>query len=71
MSIHDSHRYVLEQAKENIEFIKKSSSHVGQAKQINTALSNIVTSERNMVMHRALERAIAEHLVRRAVSQSS
>jgi hypothetical protein len=58
MSIHESHAFVIEQAKANIEFIKASPSNVGQAKQINTALANIVASERNVVMHRALERAI-------------
>lgn len=58
MSIHESHAFVLEQAKKNIEFIKASPSHVGQAKQINTALANIVASERNQIMHKALERAL-------------
>jgi hypothetical protein len=58
MSIHASHAFVLEQAKANIEFIRASPSHIGQAKQVNTALANIVAMERNMVMHKALERAI-------------
>ena len=58
MSIHQSRDFVLEQAKLNIEFIKASPSHVGQAKQINTSLANIVAMERNMVMHNALERAL-------------
>ncbi len=58
MSIHQSHEFVLAQAKANIEFIKASPANVGQAKQINTALATIVASERNVVMHNALERAI-------------
>lgn len=58
MSIHESHAFVLEQARENISFIKQNPGNVGQAKQINTSLANIVAMERNMVMHQALERAI-------------
>ena len=58
MSLHESHAFVVAQAKANIEFIKASAAHVGQAKQINTALANIVASERNQIMHKALERAI-------------
>jgi len=57
VSIHESHKFVLEQARLNIEFIKSNPTHVAQAKQINTALANIVAMERNMVMHNALERA--------------
>ena len=57
-TINQSRDFVLEQAKANIEFIKASPANVGQAKQINTALANIVAMERNMVMHSALERAI-------------
>lgn len=57
MSIQESHRFVLEEARKNIEFVKKSPSHVAQAKQINTSLANIVAMERNMVMHGVLERA--------------
>lgn len=59
MSIQDSRDFVIKQAKENIEFIKTSPSNLGQAKQINTALANIVAMERNMVMHRAVERMIS------------
>lgn len=58
MSIHESHAFVLAQAKANIDFIKACPTHVGQAKQINTSLANIVAMERNMVMHNALERAV-------------
>lgn len=58
MSIQESHAFVLEQAKANIEFIKANPANVGQAKQINTSLANIVAMERNMVMHNALERAL-------------
>ena len=58
MSIHQSRDFVIDQAKENIKFIKASPANIGQAKQINTALANIVAMERNMVMHTALERAI-------------
>lgn len=56
--IHESRDFVLMHAKANIEFIKASPANLGQAKQINTALANIVAMERNMVMHSALERAI-------------
>ena len=57
MSIHESRDFVLAQAKANIDFIKASPANVGQAKQINTSLANIVAMERNVVMHNALERA--------------
>ena len=59
MRIQHSRDFVIEQAKENIAFIKASPSNLGQAKQINTALANIVAMERNMVMHRAVERMIS------------
>lgn len=58
MSIHESHAFVLEQARLNIMFVKASPGHVAQAKQVNSALATMVASERNMVMHRALERAL-------------
>lgn len=58
MSIHESRDFVLERAKSNIDFIKANPANLGQAKQINTALANIVAMERNMVMYKALERAI-------------
>ena len=57
MSIHESHAFVLSQAKANIEFIKVSPKNVEQAKQINSSLANIVAMERNMVMYNALQRA--------------
>ena len=60
-TIHETHAFVLAQAKANIEFIKASPSHVGQAKQINTALATLVANERNMVMHNALERALRKN----------
>lgn len=57
-TIHDSHAFVLDQSRANVAFIKASPSNVAQAKQINAALANIVASERNVVMHKAIERAI-------------
>ena len=58
MSIHESHTFVMDQAKANIAFIKANPAHVEQAKQINASLANIVAMERNMVMHSALQRAL-------------
>ena len=58
MSLQESHAFVLAEAKANIDFIKANPAHLGQAKQINTSLANIVAMERNMVMHTALERAL-------------
>lgn len=58
MSIHDSHDFVLEKAKANVAFILDDPKNVGQAKQINAALATIVASERNMIMSRALDRAL-------------
>jgi len=58
MSIQDSHAFVLEQSRANIEFIKLNPAHVSQGKQINAALANIVACERNDIMRKALERAI-------------
>lgn len=57
-SIEKSHAFVLSQAKANVNFIKANPANVAQAKQINAALANIVAMERNMVMHKAVERAI-------------
>lgn len=58
MSIEDSCAYVLEQAKLNIEFARANPSAVSQAKQVNASLAAIVAMERNMVMHRALNRTL-------------
>lgn len=58
MNISESHAFVLEQARLNIEFIKASPANTNQAKQINASLANIVAMERNIVMHKALQRAI-------------
>jgi hypothetical protein len=56
-SIQDIREFVLHQAKQNIEFVKQSPGNVAQAKQVNSSLSAIVAMERNIVMHKALERA--------------
>jgi hypothetical protein len=52
----DTRDYVIQQAKENIELVKKDKSFVSQAKQINTSLANIVAMERNAIMLKALNR---------------
>lgn len=57
-TLHESRAFVLAEARKNIEFIKANPKAVGQAKQINTALSNIVAMERNMIMNKALERSM-------------
>jgi len=61
MSLEASRDYVLEQAKANIELLKSSPASVAQAQQINASLATIVAMERNMVMHRALERSLRPH----------
>lgn len=57
-TIKEAHAFVLSEAKANVAFVKSSPSNVEQAKQINAALANIVAMERNMVMHKAVERAV-------------
>lgn len=57
-TIQQSYAFVLEQSKENIDYVRRNPANVGQAKQVNSALANIVAMERNMVMHRAVERAL-------------
>lgn len=57
-SLKESHEFVLEQSKLNVQFIKADPRNVAQGKQINGALANIVASERNIVMRDALDRAL-------------
>jgi hypothetical protein len=61
MSIQDSHQFVIEQSRKNIEFIMANPDRINQAKQINTAISNIVASERNEIMRRAVDMTNKRH----------
>jgi hypothetical protein len=58
MNMEETRRFVIEQAQQNIEFIKANPTLIGRAKQVNSSLANIVAMERNVIMNRALERAI-------------
>lgn len=57
-TIRQTHAFVLAEARANIQFVKASPENVEQAKQINAALANIVAMERNLVMDKAVERAL-------------
>jgi acyl-CoA reductase-like NAD-dependent aldehyde dehydrogenase len=52
---------VIEQSRKNIEFIMANPDRINQAKQINTAISNIVASERNEIMRRAVDMTNKRH----------
>jgi hypothetical protein len=57
-TLQESRDYVLSEARANIEFVKANPTKVEQAHQINAALANIVAMERNIVMDKAVERAL-------------
>ncbi len=58
MNLKESYDYVLAEARANIEFVRLSANNVQQAQQVNSSLANIVAMERNIVMDKAVERAI-------------
>jgi hypothetical protein len=58
MNIEKIAEYVVAESKKNIAFLKENPTHVPAGKQINSSLGNIVTMARNLIMEKAIDRAI-------------
>lgn len=59
-TIQESREFVIEQARLNIERVKREPGFTNQAKQVNASLASIVAMERNAIMHEALKRRTHE-----------